>query len=154
MNTYLPSTAPPSFAKVKSCTYVHNNFALCQKFKKSLQLLFIKRLFFEKNEQNLSKYILSREKKTSIKSIFLTLFFVTKLALVLYPIQATGQDVSYGRFWEIYLSISVQTDFLLFTPTLQTKNAHPTVKSLTSEAIPSATQFFKRAYKISHFPGL
>ena len=28
------------------------------------------------------------------------------------------------------------------------------VKSLTSEAIPSATQFFMRAYKISHFPGL
>ena len=28
------------------------------------------------------------------------------------------------------------------------------LKSLTSEAIPSATQFFKRAYKISHFPGL
>ena len=28
------------------------------------------------------------------------------------------------------------------------------VKSLTSEAIPSATQFFKRAYKISHFSGL
>ena len=28
------------------------------------------------------------------------------------------------------------------------------VKSLTSEEIPSATQFFKRAYKISHFPGL
>ena len=27
-------------------------------------------------------------------------------------------------------------------------------KSLTSEATPSATQFFKRAYKISHFPGL
>ena len=25
---------------------------------------------------------------------------------------------------------------------------------LTSEAIPSATQFFMRAYKISHFPGL
>ena len=29
-----------------------------------------------------------------------------------------------------------------------------TLKSLTSEAIPSTTQFFKRAYKISHFPGL
>ena len=29
-----------------------------------------------------------------------------------------------------------------------------TVKSLTLEAIPSATQFFMRAYKISHFPGL
>ena len=28
------------------------------------------------------------------------------------------------------------------------------VKSLTSEAIPSATQFFMMAYKISHFPGL
>ena len=28
------------------------------------------------------------------------------------------------------------------------------LKSLTSEAIPSATQFFMRAYKISHFPGL
>ena len=28
------------------------------------------------------------------------------------------------------------------------------VKSLTSEAIPSANQFFKRAYKISDFPGL
>ena len=28
------------------------------------------------------------------------------------------------------------------------------LKSLTSEAIPSATQFFKRAYKISHFCGL
>ena len=28
------------------------------------------------------------------------------------------------------------------------------VKSLTSEATTSATQFFKRAYKISHFPGL
>ena len=28
------------------------------------------------------------------------------------------------------------------------------VKSLTSEAKPSATQFFMRAYKISHFPGL
>ena len=28
------------------------------------------------------------------------------------------------------------------------------LKSLTSEVIPSATQFFKRAYKISHFPGL
>ena len=29
-----------------------------------------------------------------------------------------------------------------------------TVKSLTSEAMSSATQFFKGAYKISHFPGL
>ena len=29
-----------------------------------------------------------------------------------------------------------------------------TGKSLTSEATPSATQFFKRAYKISHFLGL
>ena len=29
-----------------------------------------------------------------------------------------------------------------------------TVKSLMSEAIPSATQLFMRAYKISHFPGL
>ena len=28
------------------------------------------------------------------------------------------------------------------------------VKSLTSEAIPLATQFFMRAYKISHFSGL
>ena len=28
------------------------------------------------------------------------------------------------------------------------------LKSLTSEAIPSATQFFMRAYNISHFPGL
>ena len=28
------------------------------------------------------------------------------------------------------------------------------IKSLMLEAIPSATQFFKRAYKISHFPGL
>ena len=28
------------------------------------------------------------------------------------------------------------------------------IKSLTSEAIPSATQFFKRAYKISNFPRL
>ena len=28
------------------------------------------------------------------------------------------------------------------------------LKSLTSEVIPSATQFFKRAYKISHFPRL
>ena len=28
------------------------------------------------------------------------------------------------------------------------------LKSLTLEAIPSATQFFKRAYKISHFTGL
>ena len=28
------------------------------------------------------------------------------------------------------------------------------VKSLTSEATPSATQFFKRSYKISHPPGL
>ena len=28
------------------------------------------------------------------------------------------------------------------------------VKSLTSEATPSATQFFKRSYKISHNPGL
>ena len=28
------------------------------------------------------------------------------------------------------------------------------VKSLTSEATPSATQFFMRAYKISHFSGL
>ena len=28
------------------------------------------------------------------------------------------------------------------------------IKSLMSEAIPSATQFFMRAYKISHFPGL
>ena len=28
------------------------------------------------------------------------------------------------------------------------------LKSLTSEAIPSATQFFMRAYKISHFLGL
>ena len=28
------------------------------------------------------------------------------------------------------------------------------IKSLTSKAIPLATQFFKRAYKISHFPGL
>ena len=28
------------------------------------------------------------------------------------------------------------------------------LKSLTSEAIPSATQFFMTAYKISHFPGL
>ena len=28
------------------------------------------------------------------------------------------------------------------------------IKSLTSEAIPSATQFFMTAYKISHFPGL
>ena len=26
------------------------------------------------------------------------------------------------------------------------------LKLLTSKAIPSATQFFKRAYKISHFP--
>ena len=31
---------------------------------------------------------------------------------------------------------------------------HCMLKSLTSEAIPSATQFFMRAYKISHFPGL
>ena len=29
-----------------------------------------------------------------------------------------------------------------------------TLKSLRSEVIPSATQYFKRAYKISHFPGL
>ena len=28
------------------------------------------------------------------------------------------------------------------------------LKSLTSKATPLATQFFKRAYKISHFPGL
>ena len=28
------------------------------------------------------------------------------------------------------------------------------LKSLTSEATPSATQFFRRAYKISHFSGL
>ena len=28
------------------------------------------------------------------------------------------------------------------------------LKSLTSEATPSATQFFKRSYKISHNPGL
>ena len=29
---------------------------------------------------------------------------------------------------------------------------HSTVKSLTSEVTPSATNFFKRAYKISHPP--
>ena len=33
-------------------------------------------------------------------------------------------------------------------------SVHGGLKSLTSEAIPLATQFFKRAYKISHFPGL
>ena len=30
---------------------------------------------------------------------------------------------------------------------------HRDLKSLTSEGIPSATQFFKRTYRISHFPG-
>ena len=34
------------------------------------------------------------------------------------------------------------------------ENEDGQLKSLTSEALPSATQFFKRAYKISHFPGL
>ena len=69
---YLPSTAPPSFAKVKSCTYVHNNFALCQKFKKSFQLLFIKRLFFEKRNKIFQNtyYV---EKKLPFKNISLAL---------------------------------------------------------------------------------
>ena len=43
-----------------------------------------------------------------------------------------------------------------FYNNLETMNefADGELKSLTSEVIPSATQFFKRAYKISHFPGL
>ena len=37
---------------------------------------------------------------------------------------------------------------------MMSSSAASTGKSLTLEAIPSATQFFKRSYKISHYPGL
>ena len=39
-------------------------------------------------------------------------------------------------------------------PELETRPVPSRVKSLTSKATPSATQFFKRSYKISHNPGL